>query len=157
MEIVLMCVGKIKENYLVAGIEHYLKEIRRVMSIKVIQIDDEKTPESLSLALEQQVKEKEGNQILQHIREEMYVITLEINGHELGPDGFVQIVNKWKRSNKSTLCFIIGGSLGLSEKVIKRSNYAISFSKMTFPHQLMRLVLVEQIAKGITCDKVDLN
>lgn len=147
MEIVIVCVGKIKEKYLVTGIEHYIREIKKTIPVSIIQMDDEKAPENLSVAMEEQVKDHEGEKLLRVIKDDMYVITLEILGKEVTTDAFIKVIKKAGQANKDRICFVIGGSLGLSEAVLKRSNTAISFSKMTFPHQLMRLILVQKIAE----------
>ena len=147
VETTIICVGKIKEKYLTTGIKHYVQEIKKTGSITLIEVNDEKAPENLSEAMAAQIKNKEGQAILGHIKESMYVITLEILGEEITTKGFIKAINRAKQFNKESICFIIGGSLGLSQDVLKRSNYAISFSKMTFPHQLMRLILVEKLAQ----------
>ncbi len=147
MEITIICVGKIKEKYLKSGIEYYMQAIKKFLPISLVEIPDEKAPENLSKSMETQIKDKEGLALLHYIKEDMYVITLEILGKELTTEGLIKALKKAKQFNKEKLCFVIGGSLGLSDHVLKRSNLSISFSQMTFPHQLMRLILTEKLAE----------
>jgi 23S rRNA (pseudouridine1915-N3)-methyltransferase len=147
VEITIVCVGKIKEKYLKSGIEYYMQAIKKCLPISLVEIPDEKAPENLPKSMETQIKDKEGVALLHYIKEDMYVITLEILGKELTTEGLIKALKKAKQFNKEKLCFVIGGSLGLSDHVLKRSNLSISFSQMTFPHQLMRLILTEKLAE----------
>ncbi len=136
----IVCIGKIKEDYLRKGISHYSD------NVEIIELVDEKAEENLSDAQKENVKTKEGIRILNKIKSNEYVVTLDIIGKELTTDKLRNKINSIPYEY-DTVTFIIGGSLGISEDVKKRSNFAVSFSKMTFPHQLMRLVLLEQIYK----------
>ncbi|MFC0015391.1 MULTISPECIES: 23S rRNA (pseudouridine(1915)-N(3))-methyltransferase RlmH [Allobacillus] len=148
MKITIISVGKLKEKYLKQGIQEYLKRLSSYAKVDIIEVADEKAPENLSEAEEKQVKDKEGERILQAISPDTYVITLEIEGKMLSSEQLAKKMDELALHGKSKLAFVIGGSLGISEAVQQRSNFAISFSKMTFPHQLMRLILLEQVYRG---------
>ncbi|MDT2600981.1 23S rRNA (pseudouridine(1915)-N(3))-methyltransferase RlmH [Enterococcus hulanensis] len=148
MNIKIISVGKLKEKYLVQGINEYTKRLSKYCKITLVEVPDEKAPEKLSEAEMIQVKEKEGERILAKIKEQEYVFALAINGQNPSSEDFAATLDKLQTSGKSQFAFIIGGSLGLSEQVLKRSNGQISFGKMTYPHQLMRLILVEQIYRA---------
>ncbi len=109
---------------------------------------DEKTPDQASETLEEQIRSKEGERILKYIRDDMYVITLEIGGKMLSSEEFAKKIETLGVQGQSSIAFVIGGSIGLGKDVLKRSDYALSFSKMTFPHQLMRVILLEQVYRG---------
>lgn len=148
MKISVITVGKIKEKFYQQAIEEYAKRLSRYCKLEIIEVADEKTIENCPESIEQQIKEKEGQRILSKIKDNSYVITLEINGKMLDS---VELSNKMSScmvGGDSHLTFIIGGSLGLAAEVSKRADYKLSFSKMTFPHQLMRVVLLEQIYRG---------
>ena len=141
MKITLVTVGKIKEKYLEAAIAEYSKRLGRYCRLEIVQVADEKTPDKASELQEAQIRDKEGERILAHIKEDAYVIALAIDGkqrssEDLGVRG------------ESHLQFIIGGSLGLSQAVLNRADTKISFSRLTFPHQLMRVILLEQIYRS---------
>jgi len=148
MKISIITVGKLKEKYLKQGIEEYVKRLRNYAKVEVIEVRDEKAPETLSEAEMVAVKKKEGERLLAHVQPDMHVITLEINGKMLNSEQLASKMNELAIYGKSKIAFVIGGSLGLSEAVQKRSNLALSFSKMTFPHQLMRLILLEQVYRA---------
>lgn len=148
MNIKIISVGKLKEKYLVQGINEYTKRLSKYCKITLVEVPDEKAPEKLSEAEMIQVKEKEGERILAKIKEQEYVFALAINGENSSSEDFAATLDKLQTSGKSQFAFIIGGSLGLSDQVLKRSNAQISFGKMTYPHQLMRLILVEQIYRA---------
>ncbi|MFC4772825.1 23S rRNA (pseudouridine(1915)-N(3))-methyltransferase RlmH [Enterococcus hermanniensis] len=145
MNIKIITVGKLKEKYLVQGINEYTKRLSKYCKISLIEVADEKAPEKLSEAEMIQVKEKEGERILAKIKEQEYVFALAINGKNPSSEEFAATLDSLQTSGKSQFVFVIGGSLGLSDQVLTRSNAKISFGKMTYPHQLMRLILVEQI------------
>lgn len=149
MNIKIISVGKLKEKYLVQGIAEYTKRLSKYCKISLIEVPDEKAPEKLSEAEMIQVKSKEGERILAKIKENEYVIALAINGKNPSSEEFAATLDKLQTSGNSQFVFVIGGSLGLSEEVLKRSNAQISFGKMTYPHQLMRLILVEQIYRAM--------
>lgn len=148
MNIKIISVGKLKEKYLVQGINEYTKRLSKYCKITLVEVPDEKAPEKLSEAEMIQVKEKEGERILAKIKEQEYVFALAINGQNPSSEDFAATLDKLQTSGKSQFAFIIGASLGLSDQVLKRSNSQISFGKMTYPHQLMRLILVEQIYRA---------
>ena len=148
MRITLITVGKIKEKYLRDAIAEYSKRLSRYCKLEIVEVADEKTPDQASEAAEENIRNKEGERILKHIRDDMYVITLEIGGKMLSSEEFADKINSLGVQGKSSITFVIGGSIGLGEAVLKRSDFALSFSKMTFPHQLMRVILLEQVYRG---------
>ena len=148
MKISIITVGKLKEKYLKQGIDEYLKRLSTYAKVEIIEVADEKAPEHLSEAEMEEVKWKEGERILSHLSEDTYIITLEISGRMLNSEQLAAKIDELGTYGKSKLAFIIGGSLGLSKEVQNRSDLALSFSKMTFPHQLMRLILLEQIYRA---------
>ncbi|MED4851775.1 23S rRNA (pseudouridine(1915)-N(3))-methyltransferase RlmH [Caldifermentibacillus hisashii] len=148
MKISIITVGKLKEKYLKQGIDEYLKRLSAYAKVEIIEVADEKAPEHLSEAEMEEVKRKEGERILSHLSEDTYIITLEISGRMLNSEQLAAKIDELGTYGKSKLAFIIGGSLGLSKQVQNRSDLALSFSKMTFPHQLMRLILLEQIYRA---------
>ncbi len=148
MEIRIITVGKIKEKYLNDGIAEYAKRLSRYCKLNFIQVPDEKTPDKASDGMNRQIKETEGNRLLSHIREQDYVIALAIEGKMLDSVELSDLIAKLGVQGKSSIAFVIGGSLGLSDAVLKRADYKLSFSKMTFPHQLMQMILLEQIYRG---------
>ena len=148
MEIRILSVGKIKEKYLTEGIKEYGKRLSRYCKLEIIQVADEKTPDHAGEALETQIREKEGERILAGIREGAYVIALAIEGKMLDSVELSEKIAALGVSGTSQIIFIIGGSLGLSKQVLDRADYLLSFSRMTFPHQLMRVILLEQIYRG---------
>lgn len=148
VNISIVTVGKLKEKYLKMGIDEYLKRLSAYAKVEVIEVADEKAPEVLSELEMVQVKQKEGERILAKISQDTYVIALAINGKMQSSEELADTLDKLATYGKSKIAFIIGGSLGLSEEVLKRANELLSFSKMTFPHQLMKLILVEQIYRA---------
>jgi 23S rRNA (pseudouridine1915-N3)-methyltransferase len=148
VNISIVTVGKLKEKYLKQGIEEYLKRLGSYAKVEVIEVPDEKAPEELSDTEMIQVKQKEGERILSKIGLDTYVIALAINGKLKSSEELADTLDKLATYGKSKIAFVIGGSLGLSDEVLKRSDEQLSFSKMTFPHQLMRLILVEQIYRA---------
>lgn len=145
MKITLLTVGKIKESYLEAGIREYVKRLSRYCKLEIFEVADEKTPDGASENQERQIREKEGKRLLNLIRPDAYVITLEIQGKQLSS---TQLAGKLERlgvEGTSHITLVIGGSLGLSDEVIGRADFHLSLSVMTFPHQLTRLLLLEQL------------
>ncbi len=153
MNISIFSVGKLKEKYLKQGIDEYLKRLGSYAKVEIIEVADEKAPENLSEVEMEQVKDKEGERILAKISDDTYVIILAIQGKMLSSEELAREIDQLATYGKSKIAFIIGGSLGLSKAVEKRADYALSFSKMTFPHQLMRLVLVEQIYRAFRINR----
>ena len=148
MRISIVCVGKIKEKYLKLGIDEFSKRLSKYCKLEVIELDDEKAPENLSDKEMLMIKEKEGKKILSKIKDNAHVIALAIDGKNLSSEELADTVNKLGVRGISNIVFVIGGSLGLSDEVLKRADYKLSFSKMTFPHQLMRLILLEQVYRA---------
>jgi len=158
MKIKIVCVGRLKEKYLVAGMQEqfkrilsrleYLKGLQAYCKVEVYEVADESIPDNCSLANETLIKAKEGRKMLDKIKQDDYVILLDVSGTQIDS---VELSNKMEKamiSGKSTIAFVIGGSLGHGEEMLDRANFRLSFSKMTLPHQLMRLVLVEQIYRA---------
>ena len=148
MKITILTVGKIKEKYLRDAIAEYSKRLSRYAKLEIIEVADEKTPDNASETVETNIKNKEAERLLKYIRDDAYLITLEIKGKQLTSEELAQKIDTLGVQGTSHIIFVIGGSLGLGEEVLKRSNYALSFSKMTFPHQLMRVILLEQIYRS---------
>lgn len=148
MKITLITVGKIKEKYLKDAIAEYSKRLSRYCKLEIVEVADEKTPDNASDTVEDAIRDKEGERILKYIKEDAYVITLEIAGKMLTSEEMAEKIEKLGVQGSSHIIFIIGGSIGLGREILKRSDYALSFSKMTFPHQLMRVILLEQIYRS---------
>lgn len=148
MNINIIAVGKVKEKYILNGIDEFKKRLSVHAKVNIIEVSDEAAPENLSANEMEIVKNREGEKILKKIKDSDYVITLEIKGKKLTSEKFASLVEKTALDGHSTIDFVIGGSLGLSQEVMKRSDYALSFSDMTFPHQLMRLILIEQVYRA---------
>lgn len=148
MKISVVCVGKIKEKYLTMAIEEYSKRLSRYCKLEIIELNDEKTPDNASEAEEFQIKKKEGERILKSIKDSSYVIALAIEGKMLSSNEFADKVAELGVKGESHLVFVIGGSLGLDSEVLDRADYKLSFSKMTFPHQMMRMILLEQVYRA---------
>lgn len=147
LHINIIAIGKIKENYLKEGIEEYKKRLSRFCDLKITELIDEKIPQNASVKEEEIIKIKEGNSILKSLDKEAYKIVLDLKGKECNSVELAETIEKISLNN-SNINFIIGGSLGLSEEVIKIADAKISFSKLTFPHQLMRVFLLEQIYRS---------
>ena len=148
MKITVITVGKIKEKYLRDAVAEYVKRLSRYCKLEIIEVADEKTPDQAGETVEEQIRDKEGERILKYIRDDMYVITLEIGGKMLSSEELADKINMLGIRGQSSVAFVIGGSIGLGREVLKRSDYALSFSKMTFPHQLMRVILLEQMYRS---------
>lgn len=146
MKIKIICVGKIKESYLTEGILDSVKKIQKKMPVEILELPDEKTPQGASEILEDRIREIEGKRILEKIAPTDYVFALCIEGKQLSTEQLKRKLEMLDGQGKEAIAFVIGGSLGLSSEVVKRAKDKISFSTMTFPHQLMRLILVEQLA-----------
>ena len=148
MKITIFCVGKLKERYWQDAIAEYSKRLSRYDKLEIIEVPDEKAPETMSAAQEAAVMEKEGQRILKYVRDDMYVVALAIQGKTYTSEGLAQMLEKKALNGVSHIAFVIGGSLGLSPEVLNRAEEKISFSAMTFPHQLMRVILLEQIYRA---------
>lgn len=148
MKITLVTVGKIKEKFFTDAIAEYSKRLSRYCKLEIVQVADEKTPDNAGAAMEEQIKDKEGERILSQIKDGSYVIALAIEGQMLSSEQLAEKIDGLGVKGESQITFVIGGSLGLSKRVISRADYLLSFSKMTFPHQLMRVILLEQIYRS---------
>ncbi len=148
MKITLICVGKLKEKYLAQGVEEYCKRLTRYCNMEIVELPDEKTPDHASEALEEVIKKKEGERILKALKEDSYCIALAIDGKMLSSEELASKIDTLGITGTSHISLIIGGSLGLSKEVLARADFKLSFSKMTFPHQLMRMILVEQVYRA---------
>lgn len=148
MKITLITAGKIKEKYLRDAVAEYTKRLSKYCKLEIIEVADERTPEHASETVEEAIRVKEGERILKHVPEDTFVITLEIQGKMLSSEELAEKIERLGVQGKSHLTFVIGGSIGLGKNVLGRSDFALSFSKMTFPHQLMRVILLEQIYRS---------
>lgn len=153
MKITIIAVGKLKEKYWKQAIAEYEKRLSTYTKIDIIEVPDEKAPETMSDKEIEQVKEKEGQRILAKVKPQSTVITLEIQGKMLSSEGLAKELDQRMTQGASDFTFIIGGSNGLHQEVMKRSNFALSFSKMTFPHQMMRVVLLEQVYRAFKINR----
>ena len=148
MKITICCVGKIKEKFYSQAIEEYSKRLSKYCKLEIKEEADEKTPDSASDTVNRMIKEKEGDRLLSFIKDDSYVIALAIDGKMLDSVELSEKIDNLMLSGKSDIVFVIGGSLGLDKRVLDRADYKLSFSKMTFPHQLMRVILLEQIYRS---------
>ena len=148
MKITLLTVGKIKEKFLRDAIAEYSKRLSKYCKLEIIEVADEKTPDHASEVVEKSIRDKEGERLMRYIRDDDYVITLEIGGKMLDSVAFSRQLENLGIRGQSHICFVIGGAIGRGDALVKRSDYALSFSKMTFPHQLMRVILLEQIYRS---------
>ncbi len=148
MNIHIICVGKLKESYFVDACKEYQKRLSRFAKLKITELADEPIPERASVREEEAILEKEGKKILSHLSRQDTVIPLCVEGKQMRSEKLAAYISDCALAGKSDLTFIIGGSLGLSDEVKKRASLRLSFSEMTFPHQLMRVVLLEQIYRA---------
>ena len=146
LHIDIICVGKIKEQYLKDAISEYSKRLSKYCSLKIIELSDEQVPNNLNDSIAQNIKQTESNNILSHIKKDSYVICLDLKGKQYTSEEFSKKIENISLNLNSHITFIIGGSLGLSPKVVSKGKLKLSFSRMTFPHQLMRLILIEQLS-----------
>ena len=148
MKITILTVGKIKEKYLSDAIAEYQKRLGRYCKLEIIQVQDEKTPDSPTDVQKTQILNKEAARLLPYIKDTSHVIALAIDGKQLSSEQLSDMINGLGIKSISHIVFIIGGSLGLSENILSRADFKLSFSKMTFPHQLMRVILLEQLYRS---------
>lgn len=148
MKITLLAVGKIKESFYRQAIQEFQKRLARYCKLEIIEVADEKTPEHASAAEEIQIKEKESQRLMKHFREDAFICALAIEGNMLDSLELSEKIEKLGVLGKSHIIFVIGGSLGLSEQILQKADFLLSFSRMTFPHQLMRVILLEQIYRS---------
>ena len=143
----IVCIGKIKEAYLKDAINEYSKRLSKYCKLTILELPDEKIPDKLNESLANEIKEKESNAILHHIKKDSYIICLDLAGKEFSSEDFSKNLENLSLQT-SHITFVIGGSLGLSSEILKKAHQKICFSKMTFPHQLIRVFLLEQIFRG---------
>ncbi|MCM1064869.1 MAG: 23S rRNA (pseudouridine(1915)-N(3))-methyltransferase RlmH [Eubacterium sp.] len=148
MKITIVCVGKIKESFYREAVAEYAKRLSRYCKLEIIEVADEKTPDGAGTSAAEQIKGKEAGRILEKLRDDAFVCTLEIGGKRLSSEEFAGWMERLAVNGTSHIAFVIGGSLGLHGSVRERSDLAVSFSDMTFPHQLMRVILAEQIYRA---------
>lgn len=148
MKVTILCVGKIKEKFYRDAIAEYEKRLSRYCKLEIVEVADEKTPDNASELMELQIKEKEAERMEKYIKDGAYVIALAIEGKQLDSVELSEKIEQLGTGGTSHIIFIIGGSLGLADRILKRADYKLSFSKMTFPHQLMRVILLEQIYRS---------
>lgn len=148
MKITVITVGKIKEKYLKDAIDEYRKRLSKYCKLEIVEVADEKTPDNASTVVEDSIRSKEAERILKYVKDDAYVITLEINGKQVSSEELADKIEKLGIQGVSHIIFIIGGSIGLGREVLEKSDFALSFSKMTFPHQLMRVILLEQVYRS---------
>jgi 23S rRNA (pseudouridine1915-N3)-methyltransferase len=148
MKITLISVGKLKEKYLKEGIAEYIKRLSRFCDLQLVEVEDEQAPETLSAMQEEQVKKKEAARILAKVKEGTYLIILDVKGQRKTSEGLAAAFQDCFTSGRSNITFIIGGSLGLDPELLKKADLRLSLSDMTFPHQLTRLIILEQIFRA---------
>lgn len=148
MNITILCIGKLKERYWTEAIAEYSKRLSKYCTLTINELKEEKAPDNPSNAEESAVKDVEGRNILRQIKKDSYVIVLAIKGKELDSESLSEKIQNLGVSGKSDITFVIGGSLGLSDEVLARADFSLSFSKLTFPHQMMRVILLEQIYRS---------
>ena len=148
MTIKLICVGKLKESYFALAAAEYVRRLSRYAETEICEVPDEKAPETLSVAERERVKDAEGKRMLAKANDGEYLVALTPGGRELSSEAFSAALSGWMVAGGSRVAFMIGGSLGLSDEALKRANERIGFSKLTFPHQLFRIMLLEQIYRA---------
>ena len=147
LNINIICIGKIKEQYLKSAIEEYSKRLSRYCKLNILELPDEKIPDKLNDNLSNEIKTKECNNIINHLKKDSCIIALDLTGNELSSEEFSKMIENISMEN-SSITFIIGGSLGLTKELLNKCDKKICFSKMTFPHQLIRIFLLEQIFRA---------
>lgn len=148
MKITVLCVGKVKEKFFTDAIKEYSKRLSRYCKLEIVEVADEKTPDGASELIVSQIKEKEAERMEKYLPDSAYVIALAIEGKKLTSEKLAEKIDSLGISGTSHLVFLIGGSLGMSDRLLKRADYLLSFSDMTFPHQLMRVILLEQVYRS---------
>ena len=148
MQYTILCVGKIKEKFYSDAIAEYRKRLSRYAKTDIVEVADERTPDRASELEEEQIRKKEGERILSKLRDSMYVVALDLRGREYDSESFARHISDCMLRGKSHIVFVIGGSLGLHPSVLERADESLSFSHFTFPHQLMRVILLEQIYRA---------
>lgn len=148
MKLTVIAVGKLKEKYLKEGIGEYSKRLSRFCELEIVEVEDEQAPENLSAAQELQVKKKEAEKILKKVKEGSALVILDVKGERTSSEGLAAKLQSFFISGKSHITFVIGGSLGLDQELLKKADYRFSMSELTFPHQLARLILLEQLFRA---------
>ena len=148
MKITVLCVGKVKEKFFTDAIKEYSKRLSRYCKLEIVEVADEKTPDGASELVVSQIKEKEAERMEKYLPDSAYVIALAIEGKKLTSEKLAEKIDSLGISGTSHLVFLIGGSRGMSDRLLKRADYLLSFSDMTFPHQLMRVILLEQVYRS---------
>lgn len=148
MKITIIAVGKLKERYLKEGIGEYTKRLSRFCDLQLLEVEDEQAPDSLSAMQEEQVKKKETARILSKLKDGTFLIVMDVKGDKKSSEGFASVLQGCFNSGKSNITFVIGGSLGLDTEIVKKADLKLSLSDMTFPHQLTRLILLEQLFRA---------
>ena len=148
MKITILTVGKVKEKYFTGAVQEYSKRLGRYCKLEIIEVADEKTPDHASGTQKEHIRKKEGVRLKKYIKDSAYVIALAIEGKQMSSEAFAGRLDRLGSEGKSHIIFIIGGSIGLDPDILKNADELLSFSQMTFPHQLMRVVLLEQIYRG---------
>lgn len=154
MKITILAVGKLKEDYLKKAVAEYSKRLGKYCTLRIVEVDDEKTPAVCSERVKEQILEKEAQRLCRYMTEDMYVIALAIDGKSLSSEEMADELDRLQVRGHSHICFVIGGSLGLSRTVTDRGHLSLSFSPMTFPHQLVRIILLEQVYR---CFRINYN
>lgn len=149
----IICVGKLKETYLKQAVEEYSKRLKKYCDLEIIEINDEQLPNKIKESIIEQVKEKECKKIIENIKSDSYVIPLDLRGKQYTSEEFSEKIDNIQVQGYSNITFIVGGTLGLTQEVLNRANETICFSKMTFPHQLIRVFLLEQVFRGFKISK----
>lgn len=147
LNIQVICVGKLKESYLKSAIDEYSKRLSRYCKLDILELPDEKIPDKINDSLSNEIKSKECDNIIRHIKKDSYIIALDLKGKQFSSEEFSSEIEKISMTS-SSITFIIGGSLGLTDKLLALCRQKICFSKMTFPHQLIRIFLLEQIFRA---------
>lgn len=153
MNITVICIGKLKESYWRDAIAEYSKRLSKYCTLSIDELKEERLPDNASTAEEDAVKEAEGRTILKHVRSSSYVVALDVKGKALTSEGLAEKISELALGGKSEMTLIIGGSLGLSAEVLSRADFRLSFSAMTFPHQMMRVILLEQVYRAFKINK----
>ena len=148
MKVTIIAVGKLKESYLKEGIGEYTKRLSRFCDLQMVEVEDEQAPETLSPAQEEQIKRKEAAKIAGKLKEGTFLIVLDVKGEKKSSEGFASALQSCFTSGRSNITFVIGGSLGLDAELLKKADLRLSLSDMTYPHQLTRLILLEQIFRA---------
>jgi len=148
MQLRIVAVGKLKEKFWQAAVDEYLKRLKGYAKVEIVEVEEEKCPEKLSPAQETQVKEREGGRLIRALLPGSFCIALDLSGKEYSSEGFSDLLASLGLQGKSQVSFVIGGSLGLSPSIQQRADLLFSFSRLTFPHQLIRVVLLEQIYRA---------